>query len=50
MNKVITEIQSEIESLKAAGKYKQSNILAGPMGPAVTLSDGREVINLCSNN
>ena len=47
---VLDEIRSEIEALHAAGTYKEMPVLDGPMGPAVELADGGEVVNLCSNN
>ncbi len=50
MGQVLGEIKGYIEELQQAGKYKQAPVLAGPMGPAVKLADGREVVNLCSNN
>ncbi len=46
----VKDIQVEIDELRAKGKYKSPEILAGPMGAVVMLKDGREVINLCSNN
>ena len=36
--------------VKAAGLYKPERVLGGPQGTRVRLADGREVINLCSNN
>lgn len=50
MSKVIDDIRADIDMLRREGKYKQQPVLTGPMGPVVTLDDGREVINLCSNN
>jgi glycine C-acetyltransferase len=50
MGNVLEELQSELASLRAAGTYKLAPVLTGPMGPTVRLADGREVVNLCSNN
>lgn len=46
----IEQIREEIEGLKKAGTYKEAPVLASAMGPVVKLADGKEVINLCSNN
>lgn len=43
-------IRAEIDALHKAGTYKHMPVLDGPMGPIVTLADGPEVVNLCSNN
>ena len=50
MNKAIADIEKVIKSLHDAGTYKNAPVIDGPMGPTVKLSDGREVVNLCSNN
>ena len=50
MAKAITDIENVIKSLHEAGTYKTAPVIDGPMGPTVKLSDGREVVNLCSNN
>ncbi len=50
MSQAIDQIQSELDEMKAAGKFKTTPVIAGSMGPTVTLDDGREVVNLCSNN
>ena len=47
---VLNDIQSELASLRAAGTYKQAPVIEGHMGAMVRLADGREVVNLCSNN
>ena len=46
----VDAIRAEIQALHDAGTYKQMPVLDGPMGPIVTLADGREIVNLCSNN
>ena len=50
MNRIIDEINAELDAMKEAGRFKTTPVIAGPMGPTVTLDDGREVVNLCSNN
>jgi glycine C-acetyltransferase len=43
-------VQSELDSIRAAGLFKGERIIATPQGAMVRLADGRELINLCSNN
>lgn len=51
MTDTIEAIRNEIQSLREAGTYKHAPVIDGPMGPTVRLrDDGREVVNLCSNN
>jgi glycine C-acetyltransferase len=50
MKKVIDEIRGEIEAMRKAGTLKSTPVIDGPMGPTVRLADGRQVVNLCSNN
>ncbi len=50
MSTTIEQIRGEIDALREAGTYKTEPVLSGPMGPTIRLADGREVINLCSNN
>ena len=50
MTSTVDEIRRELDELERAGKYKHMPVVAGPMGPTVVLDDGREVVNLCSNN
>ena len=50
MKKAIEEIRGEIEAMRKAGTLKSTPVIDGPMGPVVRLTDGREVVNLCSNN
>lgn len=39
-----------MNAARQAGTYKKAPVIAGPMGSTVKLADGREVVNLCSNN
>lgn len=50
MSNVIDAIRSDIDAMRQAGTYKDMPVLAGPAGPTVRLADGREIVNLCSNN
>lgn len=50
MSKAIEQIRAEMDSLREAGTYKSPPVITGAMGPLVHLTDGREVVNLCSNN
>ena len=50
MSRILSEIEEQIEGLREAGTYKTAPVIDGPMGAVVKLSDGREVVNLCSNN
>jgi len=50
MNEIVAEIENQIKDLHKAGTYKNPPVIDGPMGPVVKLSDGREVVNLCSND
>jgi len=50
MPTTIEQIGEEIQALHEAGTYKDMPVLTGAMGPVVTLSGGKEVVNLCSND
>ncbi|CAN7630712.1 2-amino-3-ketobutyrate coenzyme A ligase [compost metagenome] len=43
-------IRTELESIRAAGLFKNERVIATPQGARVRTTDGREVINLCANN
>ncbi len=47
---VVEDIENLIKSLHEVGTYKSAPIIDGAMGSTVKLPDGREVVNLCSNN
>ncbi len=44
------EIQTQLDSIKAAGTYKTERILASAQGAEITLADGSKVLNFCANN
>src|SRR5262249_53098547 len=41
---------AELMQIREAGLYKDERVLASPQGPAVKLTDGREVLVFCANN
>ena len=43
-------LATDTHALEAAGLLKRERLIGSPQGPVVTLSDGREMINLCANN
>lgn len=45
-----TYIKSRIEELKQAGLYKTERVITSPQSATITLEDGQEVLNFCSNN
>lgn len=42
--------KTEVDNIKEAGLFKGENPIASPQGAKVTLTDGREVLNMCANN
>jgi glycine C-acetyltransferase len=43
-------LQSNLDSLREQGLYKQERVIASRQGTEVTCDDGRKLINLCANN
>jgi glycine C-acetyltransferase len=43
-------LQSELESIKQAGLYKDERIIVSAQGPVIRLNNGKEVLNFCANN
>jgi len=43
-------LSGTLEEIEKAGLYKHERIIASPQSASVTLEDGREVLNFCSNN
>lgn len=43
-------LQKQMDELKANGLFKQEREITSPQQARIRISDGREVINLCSNN
>ncbi|NLW87337.1 MAG: glycine C-acetyltransferase [Planctomycetes bacterium] len=47
---MLSMIRKDLDALREAGKLKSAPYIASAMGPVVRLDDGREVVNLSSNN
>lgn len=45
-----SRLTAELESMRAAGLYKQERYIATPQYSEVGLKDGSKVINMCANN
>jgi glycine C-acetyltransferase len=43
-------LQSEIQSIKDAGLYKDERVIVTPQSAAIKTSDGSDVLNFCANN
>jgi len=43
-------IEAELEKIREAGLWKGERVITSPMGPEVTLADGRRVLVFCANN
>jgi glycine C-acetyltransferase len=43
-------LTGELAAIEQAGLYKRERIITSPQGARVTVSDGREVLNMCANN
>jgi len=50
LGKMKSAIEDALREIKDAGLYKGERVIAGPQGARIKLADGREVLNLCSNN
>ncbi|MBP1806551.1 glycine C-acetyltransferase [Rubellimicrobium aerolatum] len=49
MTEFLDEIRSRLDAIRAEGLWKSEPVIASPQGARV-LVEGREVLNLCSNN
>ncbi len=45
-----TFLAEELEQIKKDGLFKSERVISGPQGADVALTNGAQVINLCSNN
>ncbi len=43
-------LENELQSVRDSGLYKGERIIVSPQGTRITLQDGADVLNLCSNN
>ncbi|HET6724489.1 MAG TPA: glycine C-acetyltransferase [Gammaproteobacteria bacterium] len=49
-NAFLEQLDSQLQSLRDEGLYKEERIITTPQGAAIETTAGREVINLCANN
>ncbi|MBJ7450179.1 MAG: glycine C-acetyltransferase [Parachlamydiales bacterium] len=49
-SKYLKHVQELLTSIKNDGLYKKERIIASPQSSTITLENGREVLNFCSNN
>ncbi len=45
-----THLARELKTIRESGLYKEERVIASPQSARLTLSDGREVLNMCANN
>jgi glycine C-acetyltransferase len=50
ISKMKKDLAVSIESLKKEGLYKSERIITSPQGAEITVGDGAQVLNFCSNN
>jgi glycine C-acetyltransferase len=50
MSSLAAHLQSELQSIRAAGLYKPERIITSPQNADITVPDGRHVLNFCANN
>ncbi len=43
-------LEAELQRIREAGLWKGERVITSPMGPEVTLEDGRRVLVFCANN
>ena len=43
-------LKGQIADLKSQGLYKKEREITSPQQARITISDGREVLNMCANN
>lgn len=48
--KIKEHLQTELESIKEAGLFKDERIIVSPQGAPINLDTGHEVLNFCANN
>ena len=46
----LDRLDSDIEALREQGLYKAERVITSPQKAAISIRDGKEVINLCANN
>ena len=50
MSDLITHLNQELDSVKAAGLYKGERVITSSQQAKVSVSSGQEVLNFCANN
>ena len=48
--KLQSQLQLELQGIKAEGLYKEERIIMNPQGALIRVSTGKEVLNFCANN
>jgi glycine C-acetyltransferase len=48
--KFVKELQKRLSELKEQGLYKKERVISSPQGSKIQTSNGKEVLNFCSNN
>lgn len=49
-DKLKTQLEEEISSIKEEGLFKKERIITSPQGAEITLDSGKKVLNFCANN
>ena len=49
-DKIKPQLETEIQAIKEAGLYKQERVISTPQAAEIKTTDGRQVLNFCSNN
>jgi glycine C-acetyltransferase len=49
-DRFLTHVQAQLEGIRSAGTYKRERVIVTPQGTTIRVSDGKPVLNLCSNN
>ncbi|MHB8439001.1 MAG: glycine C-acetyltransferase [Acidimicrobiales bacterium] len=47
---VQSQLQGEIEAIRASGLYKSERVITTPQAARIGIADGSEVLNFCANN
>jgi glycine C-acetyltransferase len=50
VTKSVDKLSAALKDLKTQGLFKEERIITSPQGAEITVSPGREVINMCANN
>src|SRR5690349_5161080 len=43
-------LEAQLDSIRAAGTYKNERVIITPQGTTIRVADGKPVLNLCANN